>query len=157
MRTRQNSVDISIFWFSLLGGREGGVRGTRKGHEFLKIPEGGGFSQWGAFRGGGTFLFGGGIPTKTIRSAQVRHFCLRRYKTQLRPEGRNRRGETRLRGPEVLGPLPRNSTPRFSNSGSRKPLPRGPLEPRKGSQGLGEGSSGASERGVRFQRSGKTR
>ena len=30
---------------------------------------------------------------------------------------------------------PRNSTPRFSNSGSRKPLPRGPLEPRKGSQG----------------------
>ena len=24
---------------------------------------------------------------------------------QLRPEGRNRRGETRLRGPEVLGPL----------------------------------------------------
>ena len=25
--------------------------------------------------------------------------------TQLRPEGRNRRGETRLRGPEVLGPL----------------------------------------------------
>ena len=24
---------------------------------------------------------------------------------QLRPKGRNRRGETRLRGPEVLGPL----------------------------------------------------
>ena len=24
---------------------------------------------------------------------------------QVRPEGRNRRGETRLRGPEVLGPL----------------------------------------------------
>ena len=23
----------------------------------------------------------------------------------LRPEGRNRRGETRLRGPEVLGPI----------------------------------------------------
>ena len=38
--------------------------------------------------------------------------------------------------------------PRFSNSGSRRPLPRGPLEPRKGSQGLGGGSSQASERGV---------
>ena len=25
--------------------------------------------------------------------------------SQLRPEGRNRRGETQLRGPEVLGPL----------------------------------------------------
>ena len=49
---------------------------------------------------------------------------------------------------------PRNSTPRFSNSGSRTPLPRGPLEPRKGSQGLGGGSSGTSERCVRFQRSG---
>ena len=49
------------------------------------------------------------------------------------------------------GPLgPRNSTPRFSDSGSRKPLPRGPLKPWKGSQGLGGGSSGASERCVRF-------
>ena len=30
-------------------------------------------------------------------------FILRDF--QLRPEGRNRRGETRLRGPEVLGPF----------------------------------------------------
>ena len=27
------------------------------------------------------------------------------YEHQLRPEGRNARGGTRLRGPEVLGPL----------------------------------------------------
>ena len=46
---------------------------------------------------------------------------------------------------------PRNSTPRFSNSGSRKQLSRGPLEPQKGSQGRRGGSSGASERGVHFQ------
>ena len=52
---------------------------------------------------------------------------------------------------------PRNLTPRFTNSGTGKPLPRGPLEPRKGSQGLGGGSSGASERCVRFQRSGERR
>ena len=45
-------------------------------------------------------------------------------KCQLRPEGRNRRGETQLRGPERFWGSrkgPRNSTPRFSNSGSRKP------------------------------------
>ena len=69
------------------------------------------------------------------------------------------RGETEGAKPgsgvqRFWGPLgPRNSTPRFSHSGSRKPLPRGPLEARKGSQGLGGGSSGASERCVRFQRS----
>ena len=69
-------------------------------------------------------------------------------------EGRNpAQGSRGFGAPE----RPRNSTPRFSNSGSRKPLPRGPLEPQKGSQGLGGGSSEASERGVRFQRSGKTR
>ena len=67
---------------------------------------------------------------------------------QLQPEGRNARGGTRLRGPEVLGP--RNSTPRFSNSGSRKPPRRGPLR-------APERLSEASERCVRFQRSGETR
>ena len=51
----------------------------------------------------------------------------------------------------------RNSTPRFSNSGSRTHPSQGPLEPWKGSQGLGGGSSEASERCVRFQRSGTTR
>ena len=50
---------------------------------------------------------------------------------------------------------PWTSTHRFRNLGSRKPLPRGPLEARKGSQGLGEGSSGASEKCVRFKGAGK--
>ena len=69
-------------------------------------------------------------------------------------EGRNpAQGSRGFRAPRG----PRKSTPRFRNSGSRKPLPRGPLEPRKGSQGLGRGSSGASERCVRFQKSGERR
>ena len=81
----------------------------------------------------------------------------KRGQSQLRPEGRNRRGETRLRGPEVLGPLrglgirPLVSVIR----GLGNPIPRGPLELWKGTQGLGGGSSGASERCVRFQQSGK--
>ena len=70
---------------------------------------------------------------------------------------RKKQGNRKKQGLEGQGKRPRNSTPRFCNSGSRKPLPRGPLEPRKGSQGLGEGSSEASERCVRFQRSAKTR
>ena len=91
--------------------------------------------------------------------SEITNRVSKRVFCQLRPEGRNRRGETRLRGPEVLGPLrglgirPLVSVIR----GLGKPLARGPLEPRKGSQGLGGGSSEASERGVRFQRSGKTR
>ena len=60
-------------------------------------------------------------------------------------EGRNRRGETRLRGQEVLGPL-RGLGIRplvLVTRGLGNPLPR--------SQGLGGGSS--AERCVRFQRS----
>ena len=78
---------------------------------------------------------------------------------QLRPEGRNRRGETRLRGPEVLGPLRGLGIPPLVSviRGLGNPFRRGPFEPRKGSQGLGGGSSGASERCVRFQRSGERR
>ena len=81
---------------------------------------------------------GQGLPPSLFSTEQKQKLGL----SQLRPEGRQG---------------PRNSTPRFSNSGSRKPLPRGHLEPRKGSQGLGGGSSGASERRVRFQRSGERR
>ena len=44
-------------------------------------------------------------------------------------------GETQLRGPEVLGPLRGlGIRPLVSIIRSRKPLPRSPLEPRKGSQ-----------------------
>ena len=79
----------------------------------------------------------------------------------MRPEGRNRRGETWLRGPEVLGPLSglgiRPLVSVIRGLGNPFPLPRGPLEARKGSQGLGGGSSGDSERCVRFQRSGERR
>ena len=72
--------------------------------------------------------------------------------------GRNRRGETRLRGPEVLGPLrglgirPLVSVIRGLGNPFQRPLraPERLSEPRGG-------SSEASERGVRFQRSGKTR
>ena len=74
--------------------------------------------------------------------------------------GTERKGRNPAQGSRGFGAPygPRNSTPRFSNLGSRKPLPRGPLEPRKGSQRPRRGSSGASARGVRFQRSGgKTR
>ena len=62
-------------------------------------------------------------------------------------EGRNR--VTRLRGPEVLGPLrgPRNSTLRFSNSGSRKPLPEAPQSPGKALRASGEALQGP-RRGV---------
>ena len=79
---------------------------------------------------------------------------------QLRPEGRNRRGETQLRGPELLGPLrglgirPLVSVIR----GLGDPFPEAPNEEvQKSSQGLKGGSSEASERGVRFQRIRKTR
>ena len=47
--------------------------------------------------------------------------------------------------------------PSFQQFGSRKPPFRGPLEPQKGSQGPRGGSSETSEKGVRFQRSGRTR
>ena len=79
---------------------------------------------------------------------------------QLRPEGRNRRGETRLRGPEeIWGPSEASEfDPSFQQFVvSEPPPPRGTLEPRKGSQRPRRGSSGASERCVRSQQSGKTR
>ena len=75
--------------------------------------------------------------------------------------GRNRRGETRLRGPEVLGSLrglgirPLVSVIR----GLGNPFPEAPPRaPGKALRASGEGgSSGASERCVRFQRSGEKR
>ena len=73
--------------------------------------------------------------------------------SQLRAEGRNPKDGTRLR---FWGPS-RNSTPRFSNSGSWKPPPRGRSEAWQGSQRAWRGSSGASERRVHFQRSEKRR
>ena len=39
---------------------------------------------------------------KTVKPAAVASLCCI---CELRPEGRNRRGETQLRGPEVLGHL----------------------------------------------------
>ena len=47
--------------------------------------------------------------------------------------------------------------PPFQRHGVPETPPQRPLRAPKGSQGLGGGSSEASERGVRFQRSGKTR
>ena len=47
--------------------------------------------------------------------------------------------------------------PSFQQLGVLETPSQGPLEPRKGSQRPRRGSSGASERRVRFQRSGKTR
>ena len=76
------------------------------------------FSIWGRGNGG-----------KCPGSGRQGLFSLK-IEDQLRPEGRNPRVGTRLRGPEVL---PRNSTPRFGNSGSRTPPSRGPLEAQKGS------------------------
>ena len=75
---------------------------------------------------------------------------------QLRPEGRNRRGETRLRGPEVLGPLrglgirPLVQEFGVSETPSQRPLraperlsgPRGRLF-----RGLGEACPFSKERG----------
>ena len=68
------------------------------------------------------------------------------------PKGRNpAQGSRGFGAPQG----PRNSTPRFGNSGS--PPSRGPLEARKGSQKPRGGSSEASERCIRFQRSRKIR
>ena len=79
-------------------------------------------------------------------------------KSQLWPEGRNARGGTRLRDPEILGPLvglgirPLVSAIR----GLGNPLLGAPWSPGKALRGPGAALKGASERGVRFQRSGKT-
>ena len=62
------------------------------------------------------------------------------------------------KGPEALGPLRDLGIRPFVSviRGLGNPFPEAP-EPRKGTQGLGGGSSGASERCVRFQRSGERR
>ena len=78
---------------------------------------------------------------------------------QLRPEGQNARGETWLRGLEVLGPL-RGLGIRPLVSAIRGlgiPLPGPPLRAPERLPEARRGFSGASERCVRFQRSGKTR
>ena len=66
-----------------------------------------------------------------------RLFCTTQNSTV--PRGAERKRRNPAQGSRDFGApyRPRNSTPRFSNSGSRKPPPRGPLEPRKGSQGPG--------------------
>ena len=112
------------------------------------------------------------LCSKGLRSARVffftssgwvlspDRFLQARRISQLRPEGRNRRDETRLRGSRGFGGPLRGLGIRPLVSvirGSRKPLPRGPLELWKGSQGLGGGFSGASERRVCFQQSGERR
>ena len=67
---------------------------------------------------------------------------------QLRPEWRSARDGTWLRGPEVLAlGGPRNSSPRLSNSRSRKPSER--HNPPRGSEGFSGASAGVSSRLLR--------
>ena len=87
------------------------------------------------------------IPTETHNGKGTRgvlelHVVATRKGVRKSKKKSHQKSVTRLRG-KLDG----------NNSGSRKPLPWGPLEPRKGSQVHGRGSSGASERCVRFQRS----
>ena len=88
------------------------------------------------------------IPSKSPKWG-LRNECPRVPQCQLRPEGRNRRGETRLRGPEVLGPLrglgirPLVSVIR----GLGNHFPGAPWSPRKALRGSGEALQGP-RRGV---------
>ena len=78
---------------------------------------------------------------------------------QLRPEGRNARGETWLTGPEVVwGPEEASEfDPSFQQFGVSETPSQGPLRAPERLSEARRGSSGASERCVRFRRSGKTR
>ena len=69
---------------------------------------------------------------------------------QVRPEGRNRRGETRLRGPEVLGPLRGLGIRPLVSAiwGLGNPFPEAPLKsPGKALRASGEALQGP-RRGV---------
>ena len=68
--------------------------------------------QKGSAEGGFPNLFRFALKTNRNKSediganrSKLEQFRTNQENIQLRPEGRNRSGETRLRGPEVLGPL----------------------------------------------------
>ena len=106
---------LVVKWLGVLGKDESAL--SKTGHSLSKAQRcgGGGLSiigaDFGALFAEKCFL---GSPSqksapKKVSGAGLIFLCLDIHPhirgIQLRPEGRNRRGKTRLRGPEVLGPL----------------------------------------------------